>query len=191
MADRELVNGGAHSVERGLPFELASRRAAPELDERELVADMVTALRSELSRERERRRRVEIELLAREAQLERLHRRIERDGETPAVSPAPAARLVALARDRPDDGVSYWLRRCEGFQVDAGDDPVGIVESIRFGRRHDHPDELLVTTSGWRRELLAVSTESVIAIWPEERQVVLAADPRRGSAGIRRRLRGR
>ena len=40
----------------------------------------------------------------------------------------------------------YWLGHCEGFDIRAGDRHVGVVEYVRYGSAHDHPDALFALT---------------------------------------------
>jgi len=149
-----------------------------------LIGDLATALAAE----RERRRAIEAQLAAQQAQLAELHRRVEslavRSSDTdpqvgpPALDHAPKGRLVELARDSDYEGPTYWLRRCEGFEVDAGDDLIGVVEAVHFGRDHDRPDVLIVATAGWRRQLLLVPVETVAEISSKSGVIKLSADPR-------------
>ena len=80
--------------------------------------------------------------------------------------------------DRPDRG--YWLRRCEGFRVETPAGRLGTVESLRFGRLHDCPDELVVRAGLLRSRLVAVDVDDVETVLPREQRIVLRRDPDRG-----------
>jgi hypothetical protein len=80
--------------------------------------------------------------------------------------------------DRPDR--EYWLRRCEGVRVETPSGRLGIVESLRFGRLHDRPDELVVRTGLLRSRLVAVDVDDVEAVLPREQRIVLRRDLDRG-----------
>ena len=79
--------------------------------------------------------------------------------------------------DRPDR--EYWLRRCEGFRVETPSGRLGIVESLRFGRLHDRPDELVVRVGLLRSRLVAVDVDDVETVLPREQRIVLRRDPGR------------
>lgn len=70
-----------------------------------------------------------------------------------------------------------WLSRCEGFVVDSPGGRVGTVEDVRFGSRADLPDALGVRAGLLGRRLLIVSTETVAAIVPSSRRIVLRGTP--------------
>ena len=74
-------------------------------------------------------------------------------------------------------GRDYWLRRCDGFRVEAPGGRIGYVNGIRFGSSAD-PEVLEVGAGllGRRRLLIAVS--EVAQILPEERRLILRRSPR-------------
>jgi hypothetical protein len=77
----------------------------------------------------------------------------------------------------PRFGFDYWLARCAGYRVDGVDGSNGVVDELRFGRRHDRPDFLVVRTGRVIRHRRLVRTEDVVSISPREQRVVLAAAP--------------
>lgn len=135
-------------------------------------------LRTELFDERKRRRSIERQLATRNAQLSALHEEIADLRATIEETPPHTMKRIELPRDRGQEGFSYWLRRCEGFEVEANGRPIGIVESIRFGRHYDRPDALLIVTPGWRQKLLVARVETIAAISYHDGQITLATDPR-------------
>jgi hypothetical protein len=164
--------------------------------------DAVAALRSELEHERARRRAIEGELhgfASRLAALQRELRQIETtltDGgrrtavvEKP-VQPERSSKRIELPREFAETGPSYWLRRCEGFQVLAGTKSLGTVEEVRFGRRHDRPDTLIVSGAGRRSRVLLVPVELVAEIRQADELITLSADPREPQHGLRGKLAG-
>jgi hypothetical protein len=68
---------------------------------------------------------------------------------------------------------SYWLCRCEGFRVEAGDARIGTVEGVLFESRLDRPDVLVVRTRAFDRRRLHVHVDEVDTIVPGERRVLL------------------
>jgi hypothetical protein len=68
-----------------------------------------------------------------------------------------------MAEDR-----EYWLGHCEGFDVRAGDRHVGIVEYVRYGSAHDHPDAVFALTGTFRTRVLEVPVDAVEALDPED-----------------------
>ena len=166
------------------------KRSRPNSDPltRAPVSRLIGDLAAAVAAERERRTAIEAQLAAQQAQLAELHRQVEslvvRSSDTdaqvgaPALDHVPKARLVELTRASNYEGPTYWLRRCEGFEVYAGDDLIGVVEAVHFGRDHDRPDVLLVATAGWRRQLLLVPVETVAEISGESGVIKLSADPR-------------
>ena len=71
----------------------------------------------------------------------------------------------------------YWLCRCEGFRVDAGERRLGVVESVRFLSRLERPDTLVVRVGLLRRRLI-VPVAEVTKIIPGEARIVIASTPR-------------
>jgi hypothetical protein len=77
---------------------------------------------------------------------------------------------------RPGDAASkfdYWLRRCEGFRVDAPQGRVGFVEEVRYASSCDRPDVIAVRAGLLGRLLLIVPVGDVAEILPGEERVVL------------------
>jgi hypothetical protein len=116
--------------------------------------------------------------------------------ETPAPLPPARARPTlphprsgSLDDDGGGDGVSVrWagatpdrrsrlLARCDGFDVEAPEGPVGFVEGLRFGSRIDCPDLLEVRGGRFGRQLLLVPIEEVDEIRLADRCVVLRSAP--------------
>lgn len=75
---------------------------------------------------------------------------------------------------------SYWLAQCEGFLVDVGDAPLGVVdEVVRAGGPEESKPMALVVSSGWfGRKRFVVPVEEVERIVPEERRIVLVPSAR-------------
>jgi hypothetical protein len=74
-------------------------------------------------------------------------------------------------------GTDYWLSRCVGFRVDWPAGGRGVVEEVRFAKRHDRPDVLVVRAGRLRPRRLLVPTEDVATLSPRERRIGLSADP--------------
>ena len=76
---------------------------------------------------------------------------------------------------------NYWLCRCEGFRVEAGERVLGIVTELRYRRFHDLPDELVVVGGllGVRTTLVAV--EDVLEVLPRQLRLRVRAAPERPS----------
>ncbi len=66
---------------------------------------------------------------------------------------------------------AYWLRRCQGFQVDSAGGRVGIVEDVLYGAEHDRPSALLVRSGIFKRRLEAISLDDVEAIYPRAQRL--------------------
>jgi hypothetical protein len=87
-----------------------------------------------------------------------------------------------------EDGVpsSFWLAQCEGFLVDVGDAPLGVVDEVAL---EGAEAVALVVSTGWfGRGRLVVPVEEVERIVPEERRIVLVSSARYGRRTARRRL---
>jgi hypothetical protein len=88
---------------------------------------------------------------------------------------------MAAGPQRPRDAASnfdYWLRRCEGFRVDAPQGRVGFVEEVRYASRLDRPDVIAVRVGLLARLLLIVPVGEVAEILPREERIVLHRSPR-------------
>jgi hypothetical protein len=108
-----------------------------------------------------------------EAELQDLHRL-----EKPTVE----------LRRPPEPGErDYELHRCQGFEVYAGPELLGVVEGVVYGARPDRPDLLELRSRRFgRRSPLLVSVDEIEAIQPDEAVVVVREALR--STGSRRRL---
>lgn len=150
--------------------------------------DVITVLERKLEHERERRQATERELGVLRAQvaalcadvrkLEELVARVAPEHSEPRRAVPRPGKLVELDRESEATGQSYWLRRCEGFRVVAGSDSVGMVEAVRFGRRHDRPDVLIVAGGGRRGRTWQIPVELITEICHADELILLAADPR-------------
>src|SRR5881296_3594203 len=69
-------------------------------------------------------------------------------------------------------GRDYWLRRCEGFRVEAPSGRIGHVRGIRFGRTAE-PEVLEVRAGLLGRRTLLIPVAEVSEIGPVERRLVL------------------
>lgn len=67
----------------------------------------------------------------------------------------------------------YWLSRCDGFRVEAGERRLGIVSELRFDARLDRPAELVVCGGLFGNRVVVVPTNDVLAVVPREQRVVL------------------
>ena len=76
----------------------------------------------------------------------------------------------------------YWLRRCEGFLVEAPTKRIGRVTGIRYGESTNEPEVLEVRAGLFGRTLLLISVDDVIDIDPEQARLALADPPRPLSA---------
>jgi hypothetical protein len=78
----------------------------------------------------------------------------------------------------PEDVVpsSFWLAQCEGFLVDLGEAPLGVVDELVVA---EGEAVALVVSTGWfGRKRLVVPVEEVERIVPEERRIVLVPSAR-------------
>jgi hypothetical protein len=69
----------------------------------------------------------------------------------------------------------YWLGRCLGYRVDAAEKTLGHVESLRFERRHDLPDALVVSGGRLRRRRRTIRVDDIAEIDPRACRIVLSA----------------
>ena len=89
---------------------------------------------------------------------------------------------MAAGSQRPRGAASnfdYWLRRCEGFRVDAPQGRVGFVEEVRYASRCDRPDAIAVRVGLLGRLLLIIPVGEVAEILPREERILLHRSPRR------------
>jgi hypothetical protein len=88
---------------------------------------------------------------------------------------------MAAGSQRPRGAASnfdYWLRRCEGFRVDAPPGRVGFVEEVRYASRCDRPDAIAVRVGLLGRLLLIIPVGEVAEILPSEERIILHRSPR-------------
>jgi hypothetical protein len=74
-------------------------------------------------------------------------------------------------------GLDYWLRRCEGFRVEAPGGRIGQVKAIRFGSTAE-PEALEVRAGLLGRRVLLIPISEIEDVIPEERRLVLQPHPR-------------
>jgi hypothetical protein len=84
---------------------------------------------------------------------------------------------------------SYWLCRCEGFDVATRERRIGVVEGVLFGSRLDRPDVLVVRRGRLRRHRFAVPVDGVEEISPDDAAVRVADEWAPGSTGLLDELR--
>ena len=102
----------------------------------------------------------------------------------------PLGLTLRVPRDAnapPADEDAYWLARCAGFSVYDQDGRMGTVCSVRFGQRLDVPDTLVVRTGLFIRKFLLIPIGQVEGISPDQRRVLLRAQPDRELARTGRR----
>lgn len=81
---------------------------------------------------------------------------------------------VELRRPPEPGERDYELHRCQGFEVYAGQERLGVVEGILYGSRSDRPDVLEVRTGRYgHRHPLFVPVEDVEAIEHDEAAVIV------------------
>lgn len=152
---RDWLDGRGHGRTSALERQLISGQAADPERRPEALISLLEERSNELAR--------------RVTELERLLAAEKRPRQRP--------RRASRRRAAPPD--EYWLRRCEGFVVDAPSGEVGIVEGIRFQSRHDRPDELEVRVGRLLPEVILVPVGEVEDISAEAEQIVLRHDPQR------------
>src|SRR4029079_4971257 len=88
----------------------------------------------------------------------------------------------------------YWLGHCEGFDIRAGDRRVGVVEYVRDGSAHRHPESPVAPTGRFRTRVLEVPVSDVEALDPEDETLwiseTLASSAAFAPVGIEARLAG-
>ena len=96
------------------------------------------------------------------------------DDSDPCQAETAGMSRVELRRPPEPGERDYELHRCQGFEVYAGQERLGIVEGILYGSRSDRPDVLEVRTGRFRRSNpLFVPVEDVEAIEPDEAAVIV------------------
>ncbi len=115
------------------------------------------------------------ELMARVRTLETELRALRRrDDPDPYQAETSGTSTVELRRPPEPGERDYELHRCQGFEVYAGQERLGVVEGILYGSRSDRPDVLEVRTGRYgRRHPLFVPVEDVEAIEPDEAAVIV------------------
>jgi hypothetical protein len=99
----------------------------------------------------------------------------------------PKTPTVELRRPPQPGERDYELHRCQGFEVYAGPELLGVVEGVIYESRSDRPDVLEVRSKRFgRRRPLLVPVEDVEAIEPDEAAVIVSEAAR--SSATRRRL---
>ena len=106
-----------------------------------------------------------------ETELRALRRR---DDPDPYQTETSGTSTVELRRPPEPGERDYELHRCQGFEVYAGQERLGVVEGIVYGSRSDRPDMLEVRTGRFSRSNpLFVTVEDVEAIEPDEAAVIV------------------
>jgi hypothetical protein len=115
------------------------------------------------------------ELMARVRTLETELRALRRlDDPDPCQAEIGGTSTVELRRPPEPGERDYELHRCQGFEVYAGQERLGVVEGILYGSRSDRPDVLEVRTGRFsRNNPLFVPVEDVEAIEPDEAAVIV------------------
>jgi hypothetical protein len=122
--------------------------------------------------------------LGRTATLDRRLEELTTSGDT-TISSAASRPTLPHAREEGDNGSRVYaydarsrvLARCEGFDVESPEGPVGFVEGVRFVSRIDRPDMLEVRGGRLGRQLILVPIEQVEEIRLDEELVVLHSMP--------------
>jgi hypothetical protein len=115
------------------------------------------------------------ELMRRVRTLETELRALRRlDESDPYQAETSGISTVELRRPPEPGERDYELNRCQGFEVYAGQERLGIVEEILYRSRSDRPDVLEVRTGRYgRRHPRFVPVEDVEAIEPDEAAVIV------------------
>ena len=115
------------------------------------------------------------ELMAMVRTLETELRALNRlDDPDPYRAETGGTSTVELRRPPEPGERDYELHRCQGFEVYAGQERLGVVEGIVYGSRWDRPDVLEVRTGRFgRSDPLFVPVEDVEAIEPDEAAVIV------------------
>jgi hypothetical protein len=190
---KRTLGEGALRRQEWLPRGRATRRRRWALEEQLLGpstaaggGETARELADELAHEHAGLARLEEDLRDRLIRIARLERRLaDLDGRDQAGvaghgQPQPSAerpaapRRVIRAHSSPGrPGEEYWLCRCEGFEVDAPDGRVGVVEGLRFLSRLDRPDALEVRGGRFGRDLTLIPTDLVDRVDAADRRLVL------------------
>jgi hypothetical protein len=115
------------------------------------------------------------ELMARVRTLETELRTLRQLDDPDPYQAETAGMATVQLRRPPEPGErDYELHRCQGYQVYAGQERLGVVEGILYGSRSDRPDVLEVRTGRYgRRHPLFVPVEDIEAIEPDEAAVIV------------------
>ena len=72
----------------------------------------------------------------------------------------------------PED-TEYWLRHCEGFQVDSSRRRLGVVECVPAHDTLDGVEVVAVRTRGWRSRRMMVALDDVVEVRPSECRLIV------------------
>ena len=83
-----------------------------------------------------------------------------------------------IPHDRPIEQYdrTYWLNRCQGFEVTARGWRVGIVSEVRYASRADVPDLIVVRTGHLRPDLQLIPVDQVERIDADSGRLELTAE---------------
>jgi len=71
---------------------------------------------------------------------------------------------------------TYWLNRCQGFEVAARGCRLGVVSEIRYASRADTPDLIVVRTGHLRPDLQLIPIDQVETIDADSGSIELNAE---------------
>ncbi len=113
--------------------------------------------------------------MARVGTLETELRALRRLDDPDPYQPETGGMSTVELRRPPEPGErDYELHRCQGFEVYAGQERLGVVEGILYESRSDRPDMLEVRTGRFSRsDPLFVSVEEVEAIEHDNAAVIV------------------
>jgi hypothetical protein len=67
----------------------------------------------------------------------------------------------------------YWLRHCEGFQVDSSSRRLGVVECVPAEDALDGVEVVAVRTRGFRSRRMMVALDDVVEVRPSECRLIV------------------
>lgn len=169
---------------RARPWAYEELLFGPRERTRSLEFDALTeAIRSE----RDELERLYEDVDAHVARIARLNERLHELTEPTAGGDRPPIQIRSFPARTPSSGQgdsgtspaqrSYLLARCQGFEVESPDGPIGIVEGLRFGTRIDQPDVIEVRGGRLGRQLILVPVEHVEDVRVSDEIVVLRTTP--------------
>jgi len=99
----------------------------------------------------------------------------------------PRSLMLALTSNAPGEVAGcgppldpeYWVRHCEGFQVEADGARLGVVESVGPASPEGLPVVIAVRFRGLRGRTRVMSTGDIVEILPRERRLILGRRPTR------------